>query len=486
MGILDKIEPKEVMHWFEEISSIPRGSLKEEKIAAFLVNFARERGYEYSEDDYHNVVIRKPASPGYEKKSALILQAHIDMICVKDPGVDHDFENDGLELYIDGDHVRARGTTLGADDGIGVAYELAILDDKMLQHPPIEAVFTTAEEIGMVGAIHFDVSQLTGKRMINFDAGGFTEGRIYVGCAGNQHLRLKQAVSYTAWDRSGKAFDIAISGLRGGHAGGDIHEGRGNTSLIMGRLMSVLTEGTNTKVAYFESGDTSQDNKNGIPGRGKITICTMESENVAVKVKKLETILKDELSDVDDGITFTIQPAAMPEKVLSDDVVKTAIKILRLLPNGVQSMQRAFPDTPECSCNIGNVEISDDQSVYYLSIRSCKNTLMDQMCAKYATIAELLGCSLTLGNRLPSWDYDKNSHMKEIVEAEYIKEFGKNPRFKVTHASTECSMFKVHDSEIDIISMGPIIYEEHTTKEYLGIWSVGVLWKFLKEILKQL
>ena len=185
MGVLDQLEPKSVMHWFEEISSIPRGSLKEEKIAAFIMDFAAKRGLDCSEDAYHNVVVRKNASPGKEDRPGLIFQSHMDMVCAKDQGVEHDFEKDGLSLYVEDDKIRANGTTLGADNGIGVAYQLAILDDDQLEHPAIEAVFTTAEEVGMVGASHFDAGQLKGTNMINFDAGGFTEGRIYVGCAGN-------------------------------------------------------------------------------------------------------------------------------------------------------------------------------------------------------------------------------------------------------------------------------------------------------------
>jgi dipeptidase D len=196
MEVLGKLEPKAVMHWFEEISSIPRRSLKEEKIAAYIMRFAQERGLECSEDETHNVLVRKPASVGREDRPALVLQSHMDMIYAKGSGVEHDFESDGLELYVDGDKIRARGTTLGADNGIGVAYQLAILDDNTLTHPAIEAVFTTAEEIGMIGAIRFDAARLKGKSMINFDAGGFTEGRIYVGCAGNQRGRLTQILRY--------------------------------------------------------------------------------------------------------------------------------------------------------------------------------------------------------------------------------------------------------------------------------------------------
>lgn len=487
MYVLADFEPKAVMHWFEEISSIPRGSMKEEKIAAYIMEFARQRGLACSEDAYHNVLVRKPASPGREQSPALILQSHMDMICAKEKGVDHDFEHEGLELYVEGDRIRARGTTLGADNGIGVAYQLAILDDETIEHPAIEAVFTTAEEIGMVGASHFDMTQLTGKRMINFDAGGFTEGRIYVGCAGNQRGTLTQKLAYAPRKVAGSTVKITLGGLLGGHSGGDIGKGRGNSSVILGRLLSMLLADDGVEVAHFESGDPSQENKNGIPTECSVVVCTDAPQALPEKLAGFEAMLRDELSDVDDGVSLAAETYTAPvDQVVSRDSVAATAQILTLLPNGVQSMQRVFPDTPECSCNIGNVEIEATSVVYYLSIRGCKESLMDVVCEKYRAVSGVTGSQLTLGRRLPSWDYDKNSFMRQLVEAEYIKEFGVSPRFKVTHASTECSLFKTNDPGMDIISMGPIIYEEHTPNEYMGIESVGVLWTFVQNIIKQL
>mgnify|MGYP004712743851 FL=1 len=485
MRVLENLEPRSVFYWFEEICSIPHGSMKEEKLAARIVDFAKERGLFCEEDASHNVLVRKPASAGLENAPPLILQAHIDMIWAKEKGVAHDFETQGLKLYVDGDKVRARGTTLGADDGIGAAFMLAVLDDADLVHPPIEAVFTTAEEIGMVGAKHFDMSKLTGKRMINFDAGGFTEGRIYVGCAGNLHARLRQALTYVPAG-GGTPRQITLLGLQGGHSGGDIDKGRGNSSQILGRLLALLLEDEGVEIADLSSGDVTQENKNGIPTEFTLTVNTRDVPALEEKVRRFSDTLRDELSDVDDHFTFNVQPAPAPAQVLSRESALTAARILTLLPNGVRSMQRVFTDTPECSANIGNVEIHQGAAEYYLSVRSCKSSLIDAICQQYRALAELTGSELTLGQRLPTWDYDKNSQLRRVVEAEYVKEFGAQPRFKVTHASTECSLFKENDPQMDIISMGPIIYEEHTPGEYLGIESVGVLWNFLRNILKQL
>lgn len=488
MEVLGHLEPKAVMHWFEVISAIPHGSLKEEKLSARIMAFAKEKGYACCEDAHHNVLVRKPASPGYEGKDPVILQAHIDMIWAKEKDVDFDFETEGLKLRVVGDRIMATGTTLGADDGIGAAFMLAVLDDETLPHPPIEAVFTTAEEIGMIGAIHFDMSQLTATRMINFDAGGFTEGRIYVGCAGNQRAILRQKLAYAPCSADGRhPVRIAVSGLQGGHSGGDITKGRGNSTLIIGRLLRLLLAMDGTDIAYVESGDITQGNKHGIPGEGHIIACVRNTAAVCQAVQALQTTLRDELSDVDDGVTLTVQEeAALPGSVLERRSAETIAQVLALLPNGVQSMQRLFPDTPECSCNTGSMEIVDGVVTFYNSIRSCKASLIEELTGKYRTIAALTGCDVSFSNRLPGWDYDKNSPIKKLVEEEYLRQFGRAPRFKVTHAGTECAMFKERLPKVDIISMGPIIYEEHTPKEWMGIESIGILWEFLKNILRQL
>lgn len=487
MGALDTLEPKAVMHWFEEIAAIPHGSLKEEKLSAYIMQFARERGLACREDAAHNVMVCKKASPGYEGKEPLVLQSHMDMIWAKEPGVTHDFENDGLDLYIDGDKIRARGTTLGADNGIGVAYQLAILDDKTLAHPAIEAVFTTAEEIGMVGAIRFDTACLTGRRMINFDAGGFTEGRIYVGCAGNQHGLLTRKVTFVPRDTADVTLRITLGGLQGGHSGGDIGKGRGNSSVILGRLLSLLCADDTARVAWFQSGDAAQTNKHGIPAESTLCVCTKDADGVKEQVRTFEKVLRDELSDVDDGVTLCVmEEKSRSQRVLSPESTAALRQLLAVLPNGVQTMQRAFPDTPECSCNLGNVELEDDTVSCYVSVRSCKTTLIDMVCERHEAIAQLVGGSIAFDNRLPAWDYRKDSPLRMLVEAEYKKEFGASPRFKVTHASTECAIFCREIPDMDIISMGPIIYEEHTPKEYMGIASVGILWEFVKNILRQL
>ena len=487
MGAISHLEPKLVMHWFEVIASIPHGSLKEEKLSARIMEFAREKGLECVEDEYHNVLVRKPATPGYEGKDPVILQAHIDMVWAKEKDLDFDFETQGLNLAIDGDHIHASGTTLGADDGIGAAYMLAVLDSDDIAHPPIEAVFTTAEEIGLVGASHFDMSQLKGTRMINFDAGGFTEGRIYVGAGGGMKAEMTHPAEFVPYEGSGQVVAITIDGLHGGHAGGDIGKGRGNSSVLMGRLMSLITAEGNAQIASYFSGDSGNpDNKYGIPAEATVVAYVEDLDKLNEQIKSFEANLKSELSDVDDGVKVHFESATAEKSVLNAKSVEKTCDILALLPNGVQTMQRLFPDTPECSANVGKVSIENGVATYCLGIRCSKDSLSDFMAAKYLTIAKLTGCEVSFGLRMPGWDYSKESAIREVVDRQYKAQFGQPPRFKVTHAGTECSMFKLANPSLDIISMGPIIYEEHTPKEWMGIWSIGVLWDFLKNVLRQL
>ena len=336
----------------------------------------------------------------------------------------------------------------------------------------------------MVGASHFDARQLRGRTMINFDAGGFTEGRIYVGCAGNQKALLRQRVTFDPCPVR-EALRIDLTGLQGGHSGGDIQKGRGNSSVLLGRLLAFLLQ-ENAQILSLSSGDTTQENKNGIPAQCMVLLYPADMPRLTESLRRFERSLQDELRDVDDGVCLRLSAADGSARVLSQTSVQTLSRLLQVLPNGVLSMQRTFSDVPECSGNIGNVELDGDTVVYYLSARSCKESLLASMCQKWRAAAALSGASLEEGQPLPSWDYDPDSPVRKLVEQEYLREFNAQPRFKVTHAGTECSLFKKAVPDMDIISMGPIIYDEHTPREYMGIESIGVLWTFVKNILKQL
>lgn len=487
MRVLDGIAPEKVMFYFEEISSIPRNSLQEDRIAAYIQNFAERRQLECIRDKLNNILVRKPASRGYEACNALILQAHLDMVCAKEPGSLHDFETDGLKLLIEGDRITANETTLGADDGIGVAYGLAILDSDDLKHPPLEVVFTAAEEIGMVGAQHFDMNLLSGKYMINFDAGGFTEGRIYVGCAGNLKITMKQRLTYEL-SKGGSQYRITLQGLKGGHSGGEIAKGRGNASVLMGRFLSKLYQREAADICRVQAGDFDSSNKHGIPDMFIIEVITDQYTVLEACAAEFHEEVKAELASVEESIGLSIEKLdTLSIHVMNRKCVSDLVDTLLLLPNGVHSMDKNFTDIPECSNNIGNLDMDEKAGTltYNLSIRSSKKSLLEFIAAKIKRIAELKSFDVILGQYLPGWEFEADSPLKKLIEEEYIRLYHSKPRFKVTHASTECGLFKQQIEDLEIISIGPIIYEEHTVNEYLGIASVDVLWKFLCDILEK-
>ena len=487
MRALEGLSPEKVMFYFEEISSIPRDSLKERELAAYLQQFAENRHLECIRDRMNNVLIKKPASEGYETCSPLILQAHMDMVCVKEPGSSHDFTSDGLDLYVEDGRIMARETTLGADDGIGVAYGLAVLDSDDLKHPPLEVVFTAAEEIGMVGAQHFDMNSLSGKYMINFDAGGFTEGRIYVGCAGNLKITMTQKLTYVP-AKGEVSYRIRLSGLKGGHAGGEIAKGRGNASVLLGRLLLKLSRYTEVEICHVQSGDEISANKHGIPDQFTAEITAASSVNIEKIVAEFYEEIRPELERTDEDIALSYETLDCSRiRAIDRKCAADIAEALLLLPNGVFSMHKYFTDTPECSNNIGNLEIDGetDTLVYYISVRSSKVSLMNFLSEKIHCVARLKGFQISAGTPLPGWEFEPNAALKKLIEDEYLQTYGEKPRFKITHASTECGLFKRELADLEIISMGPIIYEEHTVNEYMGIDSVAELWKFLCRVLEK-
>lgn len=493
MKVLSNLQPEKVMRYFEEISEVPRESSKEGKIADYMENFARERGLECLRDSANNIVIKKPASAGYEGCDGVILQAHMDMVCVKERDIDHDFDNEGLKLYVKDGLIRAKGTTLGADDGIGVAYGLAVLDSDDIKHPPLEVVFTTAEEIGMVGALAFDMSKLKGKNMISFDSGGFTEGRIYVGCSGNIRINAAQKLKKVPLEKDdrGQMYEITLKGLKGGHAGGEIAKGRANGTVLLARLLKRLLAMDKVQIVDFQGGDRENPIKNSIPDMFSVIAYTSSEKEIKETVGKFAEEIKNEFEIVEDSIDLAICPINEAEgdvQAISGGSVYDAVETIYLLPNGVFSMNKRFTDTPECSSNIGSAEIDHDNNVlqYNFSIRASKESVADFLVEKVYMIARLKNLELTVGMRLPAWDYNPDSAVKDLVESEYERIYGSKPRFKVTPASTECSLFKKGIKGLDVISMGPIIYEEHTVNEYMEITSVNELWNFLKDILEKM
>lgn len=486
MAKLDGYKPEKVLYYFEKISSVPRNSLKEEKIADYLEEFAHRKKLEVNRDEYNNIVIKKKATLGYENCDTMILQGHSDMVCLSEEGYEHDFDKEGLDLYVEEGLIKARGTTLGADNGIALAYGLAVLDSEEIEHPNLEVVFTTAEEIGMVGAKNMDMSKLTGKNMISFDSGGFTEGRIYVGCAGGERFKLTQKIDFVKATLDSEVYEISIRGLKGGHAGGEISKGRANATLLIGRLLLELKKSIAYELVSIQGGDKATTIKHSIPERGNIIIKTEEKNKLEEIVASFEKMIIEEFGKVEDSIVIEIaNKNETIEEVISSESLGKIIDTLIILPNGVLTMHKYFTDTPECSNNVGNLELIDKDLIYYISVRSSKDSLLDYVGEKLRVIADIYGYHMERDNRLSGWEYEPKSKLKDLIDEEYSAIYGEKPRFKITHASTECGLFKKQIKDLDVISIGPIIYEEHTVNEYMEINSINELWKFLCNILKR-
>ncbi len=510
-------EPQEVLGWFEEISAIPRGSEKEEKIAAYLMDFARKRGLCATCDSWNNVLIRKAAAAGYENCPTVIIQGHSDMVCEREAGVAHDFETEGLDLYVEDGLLRARGTTLGADNGIALALGLALLDSDKIPHPQLEVVFTAAEEIGMIGARHFDMAQLQGRNMINLDAGGFTEGRICAGCAGSDKFQLMQTLRLREiFPKEGsRMVRICIAGLVGGHSGGDIDKGRGNASVLLGRLLRNMLQGCpEAELLRWQCGDPKSTVKHTIPAAAQAVFLCGEHSPVEDIVKAFQAEVAEELRGVDDGARVWMQvlesdgweesidsqsaegESAAWRRTESENAggqagvvaiehscAQDIADILLLLPCGVLAWHPDFAGTPRLSVNVGNVEQHGDRLLYFVSARSETEAGLDQVEAKLRTLSRLKHLSLEMEERIPGWSYDPDSRLQALVGGLYKELYGKAPRFLITHASTECGMFRRELAGLDIVSLGPIIYEEHTVREYMELASVGEVWRFLQLLL---
>lgn len=489
MSVLDKYEPKMVMKFFEEISAVPRGSYNEEKIADYLVNFANQRKLEVRRDKYNNVLIKKPATKGYEHCDTVIMQGHSDMVCVTEAGYVHDFLNDGLKLYVEDGLIKAKGTSLGADDGIGVAYGLAILDSNDIQHPNLEVVFTAGEEVGMIGASHFDMSWLKGKMLISFDAGGFTEGRIYVGSAGCDKFLIKQPIEFVETNINKKQYEIKVYDFKGGHSGTAIVDGGGNGSVIIGRMLGKLIKACeNFVVLNIKSEFENNPLQYVIPNQASLVVSCGNYVEIETTVKRFEKEIQKELGNVDDNVKISIEEIpARYNNALTKKSIENIYEILTLMPNGVQSMNKYFTDTPETSINIGNLLIQGDELLYHISSRGAMESSLDFIVDKIDILSKYKNLYVQREKRLPVWDYKDNSKLKDLVENEYQRIYGNKPRFKVAHGSGEVGMFKRGcGEEFESIAIGPIIYEEHTANEYMEITSVNELYKFFCTILRKL
>ena len=482
-NILKDLKPYEVFKYFEEISSIPRGSENEKGISDYLVSFAKEHNLKVIQDDNLNIIIKKPATLGYENSPIVILQGHMDMVCEKNSDTVHDFLKDPIKLRIDGDMIYAEGTTLGSDNGIAVAMSLAILASTDVPHPALEVLITTEEETGMGGAMGLDAKNIQGRLLINIDSE--EEGKLLVSCAGGVRSTTTLPIVWEKANENDIACLIKVRGLKGGHSGVDIHKGKANSNKIMSRLLKDLTSTVKFSLVALNGGSKS----NAIPREmDAIIMITPEQLTLAKEaIIKWNVILKNEFKVSDPEINLDIQVLDKKfNRVFSKDSTRKAVDLLVLLPSGVQTMSMDIEGLVQSSTNLGVVTTTDKEVVYHSAIRSSIKSLKEDILVTSKVICETVGAKLETQSDYPAWQYDSNSKLRNVFKDVYKKMYGEEPEIVAIHAGVECGLFKEKFGEIDMISFGPNLYDVHTPDEHMSISSVKNSFEYLLGALKEL
>ena len=480
MRVLENLQPARVFYLFEEIAKIPHGSGNTKQISDYLVAFAKEHNLEHYQDEINNVIIIKEATEGYENADAVIIQGHMDMVCEKESDCDINFEKDGLDLYVEDGFVKARGTTLGGDDGIAVAYGLALLEATDIAHPRLELVITVDEETGMDGAYGIDLSMLKGKKMLNIDSD--EEGIFLTSCAGGTSVEATIPVKRIT--QTGVVLNVKVDGLFGGHSGAEIHKERGNASILMGRVLNNIANEVPFGIISLAGGLKN----NAIPRECNASILVPEEAVALVEtiVAEQSEIFKKELFASDAEVQVTSVNAGVQEASILDFAsINQVLCYLRLVPNGVQHMSQAIPGLVETSLNLGIMELKDDVFVTDTSIRSSVGSRKEDLRDKLVNIIELVGGEAEVVGDYPAWEYKAESKLREEIAAAYKAVYGKEPEFTVIHAGLECGILSEKIEDLDCVSFGPANYDIHTPQERLNIESTERVWNFLVEYLKQ-
>ena len=478
--VLEKIDYKKVFYYFEEISSIPRGSKNNKEISDYLVGFAKEHGLEYIQDEFLNVIIIKEASKGKEHCEAVVLQGHMDMVCEKESDVMHDFTKEGLDLKIEGDFIHAKGTTLGADDGVALAYALAILDGDYV-HPRLEVIVTTDEETGMEGATGLDTSMLKAKYMLNLDSD--EEEVLIVGCAGGMRSSFDLPVQYE--EAQGIMLSVSVIGLYGGHSGTDINKNRTNATLLLSRLLFELQEECTYSIIRMYGG--SKDNV--IPREAYADLVINESDQdlILSKITRLKETYQNELrgSEPNLDILVNLQQESNYQVLLADSLKKVLLLLLNT-PNGIQVMSSNIENFVESSLNLGIFHIEDNKAHYSYSVRSSSASYKRYINHKLQLFAESMGCTYSTYGDYPAWEYREESKLKDLLVELYQQEFKRKPKVEAIHAGLECGIIASKMPGIDIVSLGPNTHDIHTPQERLSISSAIRVFDYVIKILEKL
>ena len=480
-NILSNLSESRVFENFEKLTKIPRESGNEKAVSDFIVEFAKKLNLEVIQEPCNNVIIKKPASKGYENGKTVILQGHLDMVCVKLDNFDFDFEKDSIPLIVEGDYVKTKGTTLGADNGIAVAMAMTILESQELEHPPLVALFTVAEETGMDGVLALDPKNISGDILINIDSE--EEGTLLASCAGG----VNNIIEYKIEKCDGNfenSFSIIVSGLKGGHSGMEINKSRANAIKLMGRIL----RGIDSKIAFEIFDIAGGEKMNAIAKRSEVKISISNDSEHQLKnlIDEFEKTFRNEFSISDPDIQVTISEIDSEKSVFTENTKKAVIGIINLIPFGVESMSAGIEGLVESSNNLGVLAIENDAIVISSAVRSSVKSLKEKINEEFSMISELTGAKNYLVADYPEWQFKEDSPIRDIMKDVYKNMYGKEVKVDAIHAGLECGFLKEKLGDIDMVSLGPNLYDVHTPFEKVSISSTERVYNFLCEVLKKI
>ncbi|WP_028112117.1 aminoacyl-histidine dipeptidase [Ferrimonas kyonanensis] len=480
MQSLSSLSPQPLWRWFETICSIPHPSKHEIALRDHIERWAKQKGLSTQIDNVGNLIISKAATAGMENRKGVILQAHLDMVPQKNADTDHDFTRDPIQARIDGDWVTATGTTLGADNGIGMASALAVLEADDLQHGPLEVLLTIDEEAGMTGAFGLEAGVLNGDILINTDSE--EEGEVYMGCAGGVDAALTVAISRETAPADLHSFDIALTGLKGGHSGCDIHLGRGNANKLLARFLFGHADELGLRLSSFNGGTL----RNAITREAwmSVQLPAAKVDLLEQRISQYRAILQNELAATEPGLALTLQPSDKAAQVFNADAQSKLVALMHAAPNGVIRMSDEFDGVVETSLNMGVVTTSDDQVEILCLIRSTIDSGRSMVENMLKALGQLAGAELSLSGAYPGWKPDASSPIMAVVRETYQAKFGTLPNIMVIHAGLECGLFKKPYPNLDMVSIGPTIRFPHSPDEKVEIATVDKYWQLLTEVLQ--
>ena len=475
--MIKTLDPQRVFHYFEEISAVPRGSGNREGICRYCLETAEKLGLSARADAAKNIVVYKPASEGYESAEPIILQGHTDMVCQKTEEREIDFERDGLRLMTDGDWVFADGTTLGADNGIAMAMIFAILEDKTLAHPPIEALFTADEEVGLLGASEVSGEWFSGKRLINLDSED--ADTITVSCAGGCEVSL--TLPQTRVEACGQEVTLTLRGLQGGHSGVEIDKGRVNANLLMGRILNHLS--TPFVLISVNGGDKG----NAIPRSSAVKLITADIDALCQEVNGYWATVKQELFDREpDAELILTQGESGRYEGMTATMQEQVIFLLTCAPNGIMEMSKSIDGLVETSLNLGVFSTEEDGVHLVFALRSNKQTALDALEERVIRFGKMAGCEIEAHGHYPPWEYKSESVLRTVTEQVFLEQYGKAPKIEAIHAGLECGVLASKIAGLDCISIGPDLRDVHTVEERLSVSSTQETYRLLTTLLERL